>query len=268
VTDRFDSLLIDLDGTLIDSAGASVEALAAVDEWACVEWGTKPNGIRSVASGILDELWREAPFAAQFRDLGFASTDALWVDFDGDGQMLSQIREWLPGFRSQFWQTVSQRLGARSAPLVDELTLRFPEERYNRLRPFPDVDSALRDLASRFQLMIVSNGPGDVQRLKLERANLEQFFTSLLISGDIAVAKPDPRIFHHALRLAASNAQRALMIGDDWRNDVLGARWVGIDAVFVASSVASKGELRGRERINGVPVIASFAELPMLLRQL
>ena len=37
---------------------------------------------------------------------------------------------------------------------------------------------------------------------------------------------------------------------------------------FVASSLASKGELRGRERINGVPVIASFAELPMLLRQL
>jgi FMN phosphatase YigB (HAD superfamily) len=58
------------------------------------------------------------------------------------------------------------------------------------------------------------------------------------------------------------------MIGDDWRNDVLGARWVGIDAVFVASSIASKGELCGRDRVNGVPVIASFTELPSLLGQL
>ena len=264
-TNGFESLLIDLDGTLIDSASGRTEAIVELDKVLAKRFETIAHPLGHTIGAVLNELWPGEPFGREFRQLGFARTDALWVDFNGSGPSLSRIRAWAPGFRARFWKTVCERIGLPESAIASELGHRFVEERYARIRPFPGVERALGRLAGEFRLVLLSNGPSDLQRVKLDRTNLAHFFDSLVISGELAIAKPDPRIFRHALSASYSTATRTLMVGDDWRNDVLGARWVGIDAVFVASSRASKRELSGQDRINDVPVIGSFSDLPDLL---
>ncbi|MEY3597658.1 MAG: hypothetical protein RL521_80, partial [Bacteroidota bacterium] len=52
-------------------------------------------------------------------------------------------------------------------------------------------------------------------------------------SEDVGVRKPDPKIFHYAFERAGTHAQESIMIGDDWEADILGARNIGMDQVFL-----------------------------------
>jgi FMN phosphatase YigB (HAD superfamily) len=53
-------------------------------------------------------------------------------------------------------------------------------------------------------------------------------------SAELGVAKPDCRIFEHALGLAGATPAEAVHAGDDLRADVECARGAGIAAVLVA----------------------------------
>jgi FMN phosphatase YigB (HAD superfamily) len=50
------------------------------------------------------------------------------------------------------------------------------------------VDTAFAQLTEYFQLVLVSNGPSDLQRLKLDRAGMTKSFDALGISGDLGTA--------------------------------------------------------------------------------
>lgn len=81
------------------------------------------------------------------------------------------------------------------------------------------------------RLGIISNGPGKHQRGKLETLGIADFFEPdlIVISGEIGFAKPDPRIFDYAARLAGEG--RLSYIGDSMENDVLPAKALGWTAI-------------------------------------
>ena len=54
----------------------------------------------------------------------------------------------------------------------------------------------------------------------------------LVVSEEVGISKPDPRIFVVALERAGVEAPEAVMVGDSWANDVEGARAAGIRPVW------------------------------------
>jgi putative hydrolase of the HAD superfamily len=101
---------------------------------------------------------------------------------------------------------------------------------------FDDVLPALQrigGLEPRPLLAILTNGPGPRQRRRIARLGLAPFFPVQLISGELKTAKPDPDFFRIALERAFVRPEEAVMIGDDPRNDVVGAKEVGIRAVWL-----------------------------------
>jgi HAD superfamily hydrolase (TIGR01458 family) len=77
--------------------------------------------------------------------------------------------------------------------------------------------------------------------------------------------KPAPAYFHAALEMLGVPAARAVMVGDDVVNDVLGAQAIGMTGALVRTGKFRAADL---ERDDGSPnhVIDSFADLPTLLR--
>lgn len=49
-----------------------------------------------------------------------------------------------------------------------------------------------------------------------------------MLSEDIGVHKPFPAIFNFAMSATQSEFRTSLMIGDSWKNDIAGAREVGM----------------------------------------
>lgn len=83
---------------------------------------------------------------------------------------------------------------------------------------------------------IVSNGPSDMQRAALSKVNIGMFFDHVLISGDadVAVRKPNPKIFLQACARLGFPPERTLMIGDNLEADIHGARAAGLTALHVS----------------------------------
>ena len=73
---------------------------------------------------------------------------------------------------------------------------------------------------------LVSNGGSTTQRAKLRRLGLA--FDAVVISGEVGLRKPDPRIFRLALRRLAATPGEAVMVGDDARLDLAPARELGV----------------------------------------
>jgi len=126
------------------------------------------------------------------------------------------------------------RLGIEAdEAFIDSLTEAFYLAVLEHLQLYPDADEALRLLRGRFVLGLITNGPADIQRAKVERLELPKRVDYVLISGELGIAKPDPQIFHHALGLAQVGAEEFLFVGDSPETDILGAKEAGVWAAWI-----------------------------------
>ena len=71
----------------------------------------------------------------------------------------------------------------------------------------PGAVDLVSDWRAAVPVALVTNGPPDIQRLKIEQAGVGAYFTAVVISGELGIGKPDPAIFGHALELARGCAR-------------------------------------------------------------
>ncbi len=115
---------------------------------------------------------------------------------------------------------------------ASELSHRY-RSHYQRLRrPVPGVPQLLRRLHARAVLGIVTNNERAEQEEKLTALGLSPWIDALVVSQDVGVSKPDPRIFAIALDRVGASPSEAVMIGDSWESDVRGAQAAGIRAIW------------------------------------
>lgn len=84
------------------------------------------------------------------------------------------------------------------------------------------------------RVAIVSNNAREEQLGKLRACGLEQLVDAVVVWEDVRIAKPDPAMFRIALeRLNVdASADAAVVLGDSWSADVLGAVAAGMRAVW------------------------------------
>lgn len=97
----------------------------------------------------------------------------------------------------------------------------------------PDAEKVVRYLAGKYPLTIISNGFKEVQYYKFEHSGLAPYFTHTLISEEVGINKPQPGIFEIALERNGITADQAVMIGDSYSSDIVGAKEAGIDQIWV-----------------------------------
>lgn len=124
---------------------------------------------------------------------------------------------------------------------------------------YDDVEATLRHLAARgFRLGLISNGHRSLTTFPAHFA-LDGLISVAVSSLDLGFMKPHPNIFRAALELAGVPAHEAVMVGDSYPHDVVGARAVGMRPVLIA-----RGD-RQAPADPEVTVIRSLTELPALL---
>lgn len=123
---------------------------------------------------------------------------------------------------------------------------------------YPDVAPMLAELRDAgLAIGVVSDWGSNLEGI-IASLGLDGSLDFVLASGAAGVAKPDPAFFRMALARAGADAGQALMVGDSYRADVLGARAAGMDGVLL--------DRAGDATVDDVPVIRSLAELPSLVR--
>jgi putative hydrolase of the HAD superfamily len=119
-------------------------------------------------------------------------------------------------------------------------------------RLFPEVVEVLQSLKARGLVTgVISNWDMRLGPL-LEGLGLMRHLEHVVLSAIVGWEKPHPRIFEAALELAGVPAPQALHVGDNYQQDVVGARGAGMHAVWLRR--------RGAQATD-CPVITSLHEL-------
>ena len=116
--------------------------------------------------------------------------------------------------------------------IINKLAIDYIEHLSDFNNLIPDTFLVLEELKLKYNMHIITNGFKEVQRRKLEKSKLINYFKTVTISEDVGVKKPDKLIFEHAIFSAKAKIENSIMIGDNYHADILGASALGMRAIY------------------------------------
>jgi putative hydrolase of the HAD superfamily len=122
----------------------------------------------------------------------------------------------------------------------------------------------LEALGDRYRLGVVSNFYGNLEAV-CESTGLAPLFGVMTDSFRVGVEKPDPAIFHEALKGLRASPETALFVGDSLRRDCEGARRAGIGFVWIAPANERAGAARGTAPGPIRAAVGRLTDLPEVL---
>jgi HAD superfamily hydrolase (TIGR01509 family) len=185
------------------------------------------------------------------------------VIFDVDGTLLDtnylHVAAWWEAFRERGADIrcadVHRALGMGSSDLVErvlgqpdpsvvEAHSRHFAPYLGRMRPLPGAADLLRATARLGLRVVLATSAKDEEiDLMLDALGARDSIGTVVSSGDVAQAKPQPDIVERALAESGTDPGRAIMVGDAvW--DMIAATRAGIGGIGLLSGGIGEGELR------------------------
>lgn len=103
----------------------------------------------------------------------------------------------------------------------------------------------IRQLKSKYKTAVLSNAFSNLRHLLENEWQIADAFDYLVISAEVGMMKPDPRIFEHTLNVSGEPASATVFI-DDSPVNIQAAHNCGIDAIRFTSHVQIMQELKKR----------------------
>lgn len=250
-------VIFDLDDTLIVEeavARASLRATAALVP------GADPDRVEAVVLVTARALWRAGPHHPLAAALGIASWEGLWATFDGGHPSLDDLAAWVPGYRERAWRAAATELGSDDPELASAMAAAYVEAQRTGHHLIDGAAETVRSAAASSRLALLTNGPADIQRHKLERTGLASCFEVVAISGVSGVGKPSPAAFQRVLDVLGVRPEDAIMVGDSWERDVRGALGAGIRPIWIAGGRPVPDDDLGVEAISSIAALPSAGQ--------
>jgi HAD superfamily hydrolase (TIGR01549 family) len=199
------ALIFDLDDTISDFKGTADKAFTLAFRDIAEEHGVDLDGMHETYMGLFEEFYT-------LHLQGHVNLDE---------------------FRAYRFSRMFEIAGLPVDDGFLDLTVDFQNIYEDKLSTFPDACDVLRRLDKHYPLGLITNGPTDAQWRKINRFRLSRIMEVILVSGQIGISKPDPRIFHVMLEGLRVDPEEALMIGNSLEHDHQGAMNAGVRFVWL-----------------------------------
>jgi putative hydrolase of the HAD superfamily len=227
------AILFDLDGTLIPERPAIEAGYAAVAERV---WGaSSPERITSLRTAAR-ELWLAGRPTAYAERVHLGLGEALYGEFIAPGPDAEALRTFVPTLHAQAFEAVLPPEARGTSP---ELVDVWRTARMAALTRYPETLEVLKHWSARLPLALVTNGASRLQRDKLAVTGLKPYFTTVIVSEEVGVAKPDPAPFQAALRELDLPSDHVVMVGNDVDRDIAGGRNAHIRPIHIDRAAGS-----------------------------
>lgn len=200
----------DLDSTLLDGVGAAHVIPETCRQLAALHPEIDGDELLKANQEVWDEYWPDVHMTWMLGRL-----DSVTLTYEIWRRALAACGHHDPAL-SQEAEAIQARLWSQAH------------------RAYDDVEPVLSLLEKRgVCLAVITNGAADVQREKLRALGLEGRIETVIISGEVGVAKPDVAIFQHALRGMGLEPGQVWHVGDNLDTDVAGAKAAGLHGVWL-----------------------------------
>jgi putative hydrolase of the HAD superfamily len=141
--------------------------------------------------------------------------------------------ESIPELRRQCFADIARERGV-DPELGYEVARAYTDERdYSDVERLPEARAAVSAAAEHGTVGLVTNGPPETQRQKLDAVGLADIFETVVFAGYDTAAKPDPEPFERALSDLGVAPDVTLHVGNSLSSDVAGAQAAGLDAAWL-----------------------------------
>ena len=149
---------------------------------------------------------------------------------------------------------LSDTFNELNVEVSEKLIRKLSVDYINHLSDFnymiPNAITILEKFCSSYNMHIITNGFKEVQKRKLKKSGLLKYFKTITISEDVGFKKPSKEIFFHAITKANAQIEKSVMIGDNFNADIVGAKRMGIKAIYYNFHKTSEQQLEGVIKIN------------------
>jgi len=171
---------------------------------------------------VLVQMGDEAPRLVLAEQLGVTLKALYRLIFDSETARRAMVGELTI---EQHWQAVGEALGVPPEALPVVKAQFWSADLVNH-----ELVDTIRRLRPAYKVGLLSNAWGDLRQVMQERFHFDGLFDDLVISAEVGLAKPDPRIFELAVaRLGMQPAE--VVFVDDVLANVEAAQGVGLQAI-------------------------------------
>jgi 2-haloacid dehalogenase len=197
---KYKWLLLDADGTLFDYDKAEATALEKT--------------FKQTSHSF------ESSYVGVYRRIN----EQIWLDFE-QGK-ISQAR-----LRIIRFELLLEAVNVESDPAI--FCKRYLKHLADGAYLIEDAEEIVRSLYGKIGLLLITNGLKEVQRSRLAKSTIGEYFAAIVISDEIGVAKPNGGIFDVAFsRMGHPRKEEVLIVGDSLTSDIKGGSDYGIDTCW------------------------------------
>ncbi len=172
--------------------------------------------------------------------LGISRNDLEDLVFNGDSGDRAQLGEISV---AEHWENIRQILRLDENGLVE-----FQRQFWGGDRLDEQLVAYIRNLRGKYRTALLSNAFSDLRQYVTDRLKILDAFDELIISSEVHLVKPDPRIYQYALQRLGLAPRQAVFI-DDLQCNVEGARRSGLHAIHFRQPAQARAELE--QLLNG-----------------
>lgn len=171
--------------------------------------------------GVLVRTEFQAPRQQLAERLGMEYDDLVKIVFDSDSGIKATTGEISS---DEHWDSVLKRLKRPASELVAIRDEFFAGDIVDRT-----LLDYIRSLRGKFKTGLISNAWSDLRDF-IVREKFDDAFDKIIISAEVGVAKPEPRIFQIALEQLGVSPNEAVFV-DDFLINIEGCEKVGIKGI-------------------------------------
>jgi epoxide hydrolase-like predicted phosphatase len=188
--------------------------------------------------GVVLRTEYQAPREHLAERLNTTYEDLSRIVFESESSLRASIGEITT---EAHWETVTRRLGH---PVSDAKA--FREEFFAGDIVDTELVDFIRSLRPRYKTGLITNAWPDTRQY-LARQKLEDAFDVLVISSEVGVMKPEPKIYEIALSKLGVQASEAAFV-DDTSPNVEAARALGMRGILFKDPARALSDLKGLMR--------------------
>lgn len=131
---------------------------------------------------------------------------------------------------------------------------------------YPKVAETLAKLSEKYILSIASYTQSSFTQPELKELGIEKYFSYFIFSSDIGFRKESPEFYKKCLEVVGKNPKDCVMVGDNYREDVLVPSQLGMKTVWIKNTVThSKHSDLPTTEAKGVIDLQEFDRLPEVI---
>ena len=100
---------------------------------------------------------------------------------------------------------------------------------------------AFDKIRSKYDVGIITNGFAETQWMKIRQFGFEEMVSQIVISEEVGVMKPHPKIFDYSTELIGLDRSDILYVGDSLTSDVKGGKEAGWKVAWYTSNPNKAG---------------------------